>query len=107
MCPAGLSGHSKWASLTIISPAKWSTTAAENFLSFEMIRVFYPFPPDVHTWVVWWSGTEITICSYAHAMGENTMPRGEMWRVPRPVRWINLPSDLMIMDFLLWIRILL
>ena len=66
---------------------------------------FYAFPPVVLTWVVWWSGTGITTCFYAHAMGGNTTPRGEMWRAPHLVRWIYLPSDLMIMDFLLWIKI--
>jgi hypothetical protein len=52
-----------------------------------------------HLGFVWWSGTGITTCFYAHAMGGNTTPRGEMWRAPHPVRWIFWPSDLMIMDF--------
>ena len=38
--------------------------------------------------VVW---NRITTCFYAHAMGENLTPRGEMWRAPHPIRWINLP----------------
>ena len=100
-----LEGHFKWVSPTIIGPAKWSTFPAENSLSFAMKRVFYAFRPAVPTWVVWWSGTGITTCSYAPAMGGNTTPRDEMWKAPHPVRWSYLASDLMKMDFSWWMRI--